>query len=162
MSERSLHPSTSTTIVDDRYAIARRRFLTFAGATALLVGGLALGEPRVLLETLKHAAAPPEALVMARTLGVCLLACGGLMVGARRAEPSRALRSILLAMGALQIAILPIDPSAYLAGTFGSLGSFVPNTVLHIGLAIGFAFFIYTLPPHTTSLPIMDGSLSQA
>ncbi len=125
----------------DRDAAQRRLFLTIAGAIACSIGGIATAAPAFLLETMKHASAPPVAMVMTRTTGVCLLSAGALLLLVRRSPPSSSLRAILLANFGLQLAIIPIDPHAYFEGTFQTLSSFVPNTVLHVALAFGFFFF---------------------
>jgi hypothetical protein len=54
--------------------MSRKLFLTIASAVAALVGGLSLLAPDILLGPVKAAVANPAALVMARTVGVLLLA----------------------------------------------------------------------------------------
>ena len=61
----------------------------------------------------------------------------------------------------LQLGILPLDPLAYAMGVFTTLGSFVPNTVLHVMLASGFAYYLAKMKrphrtPPTTGSAIME------
>jgi hypothetical protein len=77
---------------------------------------------------------------MARTVGVLLLAIGLLNFLVRRHGDSPTMRAILTVNLALQLGIMPIDPLAFLSGTYATLGSFVPNTILHVVLATGFAW----------------------
>ncbi len=118
----------------------RALFMSVVAAIATTIGVLALAAPELLLTEVKHATANPAALVMARTAGVGFLAVGVLNFAVRNHPDSPTFRAILLANLVLQLAILPIDPIAYLQGTFQTLGSFVPNTALHVVLAVGFAW----------------------
>ncbi len=122
--------------------MSRKAFLTMTSFVALLVGGLALAAPAVLLGSVKFAAPSASANVMARTVGVLLIAVGVLNFLVRDHEDSRTMRAVLIANLALQLLILPIDPLAYASGTFHTLGSFVPNTILHVVLAGGFVFYL--------------------
>jgi hypothetical protein len=67
-----------------------------------------------------------------------LLFAGSLSLMVRGDPPSPTLRAVLIANAALQLMLLPIDPMAYAQGAFTTLGSFLPNLVLHSTLAIGF------------------------
>lgn len=117
----------------------RKLFLTIAAIIAFLVGGLSLLAPDVLLTTVKVAVPNPAALVMARTVGVLLLTVGLMGFLIRGHDDSPTMEAFLKANLFLQLALIPIDPLAYMNGTFTTFGSFVPNTILHILLAIGFA-----------------------
>jgi hypothetical protein len=125
--------------------MSRKLFLTIASVIAALVGGLSLLAPDILLGPVKAAVANPAALVMARTVGVLLLAVALLAFLVRRHEDSPTMEAVLKANLALQLGILPIDPLAYMSGTFGTLGAFVPNTIVHILLASGFAYYLVQL-----------------
>ena len=57
----------------------------------------------------------------------------------RRHDDSPTMRAVLIVNLVLQLAILPIDPLAFAAGTFTTLGAFLPNTILHVVLAVAFA-----------------------
>lgn len=122
----------------------RSTFLTLASFIALAVGALALVAPAVLLGEVKHAQVTDSALVMARTTGVLLLVVGVLALLVRNHPDSPTMRAILLANLLLQLSILPIDPVAYFTGAFHTLGSFLPNTIIHVLLASGFAYFYRT------------------
>jgi hypothetical protein len=83
---------------------------------------------------------------MARTVGVLLLTIGALNFMVRDHEDSPTLRAVCIANLLLQLAIIPIDPLAYFNGVYTTLGAFVPNTVLHVGLACGFAYYLRRMP----------------
>ncbi len=120
----------------------RSTFLTFVAFTAGMVGTIALFFPSVLITQIKMASASDSANVMARTVGVLLLSTAVLNFSVRNSEDSPALRGILIGNLFMQLAIMPIDPLAYANGVFHTLGSFVPNTVLHVFLASGFAYYL--------------------
>jgi hypothetical protein len=120
----------------------RKTFLTITSVVASLIGILALTSPGVLIESVKYAAPSETANVMARTVGILLISVGVLDFLVRDHEDSPTLRSVLIANLVLQIGIMPIDPSAYANGVYGTLGSFVPNTILHICLASGFVYYL--------------------
>ena len=118
---------------------------TFLGVTSLivlLIGGFALMSPGVLISDVKHAAPSETANVMARTVGVLLIFVGVLNFLVKDHPDSPTMRSILIANLLLQIGILPIDPSAYATGVYRTVGSFAPNTVLHLLLASGFVYYL--------------------
>lgn len=117
---------------------SRKTLLTLTAVTAIAVGTLALLAPGILIEKIKVAAPSATADVMARTAGVLLVTIGLLNFLVRGHGDSPTMRAILLVNLILQVPILPIDPLAFLSGTFTTLGSFMPNTILHLLLAVGF------------------------
>lgn len=121
--------------------MARSTFLTLASLTAFLIGLIAGLMPEFLLIHLKFAQVNPEGIVMARTVGAVLISLGVLFFLVRNQPDSATLRSILIGGIILQIIILPIDPIAYLNGTYKSVVSFIPNTILHLVLLFGFSYF---------------------
>jgi hypothetical protein len=123
----------------------RSTFLTIASMVALAVGLFAFAAPGVLIGTVKMAAPCDVGNVMARTVGVLLMTVGLLAFLVRNHEDSPTLRSILIANLILQIGLLPIDPIAYATGVYSTPGSFVPNTIIHILLASGFAYYIFAM-----------------
>jgi hypothetical protein len=131
--------------------MSRKSFLMLTSFVALAVGLFALGAPAVLLGTVKLAAPSSSANVMARTVGVLLITVGVLDFLVRDHADSPTLRAILIANLLLQLLIVPIDPLAYVSGVFHTLGSFLPNTILHLVLAGGFAFYLAKMPRRLTS-----------
>jgi hypothetical protein len=125
--------------------MSRVAFLTSTSIIALSIGLLALLAPSVLLQEIKHAAPSEAANVMARTVGALLVSVGVLAFWVRRHPPSPTLRAVLGVNLLLQLLILPIDPLAWHGGTFQTLGSFLPNTALHLLLASGFAYHWWRL-----------------
>lgn len=121
--------------------MTRKSFLTFASLVALSIGAIAMFLPSTLIIDMKDAAPSGTTIVMARTVGVLLISFGVLNFLVRSEPSSPTLKHILLANALLQLLILPIDPLAYAYGVYGSLMSFVPNTILHIALFCGFVFF---------------------
>ncbi len=131
--------------------MTRKTFLTINALVALAVGLFALLAPNVLLTSVKVAQASESANVMARTVGILISSVGllGLLVRSHPSSPT--LRAVLVANLVLQIGILPIDPMAYASGTFTTLGSFLPNTILHLLLASGFAYFLVKMRREQTA-----------
>jgi hypothetical protein len=125
--------------------MTRKMFLTAAALIALAIGGIATIAPHFLLTVMKGAEARPAAMVMARTTGVLLLATGLLALLVRSHPPSPTLRAILAANAALQLMLLPIDPAAWATGAFTTLGSFLPNLILHTLLATGFLLCLWNI-----------------
>lgn len=123
--------------------MSRKLFLTFAALIACTIGAIALFLPATLLVDMKYASTNGSSLVMARTAGVFLLSFGVLNFLIRAHEDSPTMTSVLLANALLQLLILPVDPLAYIFGVYGSVMSFLPNTLLHIFLLSGFLYFWY-------------------
>lgn len=121
--------------------MSRKYFLTFASFIAITIGSIALLLPTTLLIDMKTAIPSDTGLVMARTAGAFLLSFGILNFLIRSHEASATLVSVLLANAFLQVLILPVDPIAYFSGTYASITSFFPNTILHLLLLGGFLYF---------------------
>jgi hypothetical protein len=124
--------------------MSRKVFLTLTGIIAMTIGVVVLTIPGPFIANVKMAAPSATANVMARTVGVLLLAVGTLNLLVRGHGDSPTMRSVLLFNLVLQLAILPIDPVAFFSGVYGTVGSFVPNTILHLVLASGFARYLIT------------------
>ncbi|TYC64085.1 hypothetical protein FMN63_28060 [Stappia sp. BW2] len=121
--------------------MSRRTFLTFASFVACTIGVIAAVFPMTLLVDMKSAVPGDTGLVMARTAGVFLLSFGVLNFLARGDADSPTMTNLLLANALLQVLILPVDPLAYAMGVYGSVMSFIPNTILHVGLLFGFLYY---------------------
>lgn len=119
----------------------RKTFLTFASIIALSIGFIATFLPNFLLVDMKYAVVSETGLVMARTAGVFLMSFGVLNFLVRADVTSPTMVSLLFANALLQLLILPVDPLAYAWGVYGSALSFIPNTVLHVFLLLGFIYF---------------------
>ncbi len=120
--------------------MTRKHLLIVGSMVALAVGSIALFAPYWLLGEVKGVAEPTSAAAaMARTVGILLLAFGVLNWKLRALEEPAAVQGLLLANLVLQLGLLPLDPYAYAVGAFVGVGSFVPNSLLHIGLSLGFA-----------------------
>ena len=140
--------------------MSRKLLFTITAVTAGAVGALALLFPRVLIAGVKMAATTPAAEVMARTVGVLLLGIAVLDFLVRDHEDSPSLRAILLTNLFVQLAILPIDPMAYATGVYGTPAAFVPNTVLHLVLATGYARALFR--PATRAAPLRSSGMPRA
>jgi hypothetical protein len=127
--------------------MSRKVFLTIASIIAMSIGAFVLFAPEVLLVQVKMAPPNASANVMARTVGILIFTFGVLAFLVRGDEDSPTLRSVLFANLILQLGILPIDPHAYATGAYQTLGSFVPNTILHVLLASGFAYYLVKMKP---------------
>ena len=120
----------------------RKTFLTLTSCIALAIGVFVLAVPEVMIASVKLAAPSEAANVMARTVGVLLITVGILDFLVRNHEESPTLLAVLIANLVLQIGIMPIDPMAYASGVYKTLGSCLPNTILHLFLAVGFAYYL--------------------
>ena len=120
--------------------MSQRTFLTIVAAVALAIGSFAAIAPGALLES--KGVVPSEAgNLWARELGVALIALGVITFLARKHEPSPTLRAFLIGNAVLQIGLFPIEIVAYARGVITSLAGIVPNSILHVVLAAGFAFY---------------------
>jgi hypothetical protein len=120
--------------------MSRELFLTLASCVALAVGAFAAVLPRRLLAG-KGVAPGPAATVWVREVGVLLVATGVTVFLVRSQPDSAALRAILIGSCVTQVGLLGIEPVAYARGVITKLSGIVPNTVLHVVLAAGFAYY---------------------
>lgn len=120
----------------------RTHFLTLAAAVAFLIGALAYLFPAILLADMKEVVPTALANTMARTVGIVLIGFAVLNYSVRNHKESKTLRAVFVANIVVQVGILPIDPLAWYVGTYSSTVSFVPNTILHVLLIIGFLRFM--------------------
>ena len=118
--------------------MARRSFLTFSSVVAFAVAVFALGFPRGLLAG-KGVTPDAALLVWVREVGALILAAGVTTFLVRKAPDSEALRGVLIGNAVLHLALLPIELVAFSQGIISKLGGVVPNSVLHLALAVGFA-----------------------
>lgn len=120
--------------------MSQRAFLTIVAFVALAIGGFAAIAPGALLDS--KGVLPSEAgNLWARELGVALVALGIVTFLARKHEPSPTLRAFLIGNAVLQVGLFPIEIIAYARGVITSLAGIVPNSVLHLVLACGFAYY---------------------
>lgn len=118
--------------------MSTRRLFVSTAAAALCIGGFALLFPALLLEGKGVAVIDPAAVAMTRTVGVALLGVAGLNLACADLPPSSSLQRVLAANALLQLALLPLDPFACATGAFQGVASFLPNSVLHVVLAVLF------------------------
>ena len=120
--------------------MTRKSFLSLVSLVALAVGVLALAFPHALLES-KGVAADAATQIWVRQTGLLILSTGFTTYLVRADPDSSTLRSLLLSNALLQLGILPIELSAYLAGTIPRLDGVLPNSIFHGFAGVGFAFF---------------------
>jgi len=120
--------------------MSRTTFLTLAALIATGVGLLALVAPATLLVS-KGVTPNAAAQVWVREVGALLLAVALSAFLVRRHPHSLTMRAFLLGNAVLQFALFPIEIAAYLNGVITSLMGIVPNSVLHVLLGFGFAYF---------------------
>ena len=118
--------------------MSTRRLLVSTAVAALCIGGFALLFPALLLTGKGVALIDPAAVAMTRTVGVALLGVAGLDLACADLPPGSSLRRVLVANGLFQLTLLPLDPFACATGAFHGVASFLPNSVLHVVLAILF------------------------
>jgi hypothetical protein len=119
----------------------RSLFLTLSAAVALAVGSFAFAFPYTLLES--KGVAPPNgaAAIWVREVGIIIFALGLILFLVRKHADSPTLRALLFGNGLVHLGLLPIEIGAYRAGAILRLSGIVPNSVLHVALAIGFLIF---------------------
>jgi hypothetical protein len=120
--------------------MSRKTFLTISSIIALTVGLFALAAPTALLAS-KGVAPNAAAAVWVREVGILLLTQSVVGFSVRAHSDSPTLRAVLLANAVLQVGIFPIEILAYANGAITSLSGIVPNSILHVLLAAGFAWF---------------------
>ncbi len=117
-----------------------------AALIAVGVGGAALLAPDAMLAS-KGITGNPAARVWMREVGALLLAVGVTSWLIRHHEDSPTMRAVLWGNALLQLGLLPIELFAYVQGTIPALAGIVPNSVLHVLLAIGFVTFARAVRP---------------
>jgi hypothetical protein len=118
----------------------RKTFLFIFSLVATAIGGLALAAPATLLES-KGVVPAAATKVWVRELGVVILALGVVAFLLRGEADSRALRAFLIGNAIVQIGLFPIEIMATFGGVLTKLAGIVPNSILHLALAIGFVHF---------------------
>jgi hypothetical protein len=132
--------------------MSRKTFLTLVAFIALGIGGIALLMPATLLES-KGVMANAAANVWMREVGICLISIGIVGFVLRGHPDSPTLRAFLVGNAILQLGLLPIEIFAYAEGVITQVSGIVPNSVLHVLLACGFAYFAATIKtPAATSV----------
>jgi len=110
------------------------------------VGCVALLAPEAMPAS-KGLVAHAVARVWMQEVGAVLFAVGVMAWLVRRHEDSPTLRAVLWGNALIQLGLLPIEPIACAQGVIPSAASVVPNTVLHIVLACGFATHARAIRP---------------
>jgi hypothetical protein len=143
-----------------RSMLSRSTFLAVASLIAFAVGGAALVIPDTLLAS-KGIVDNLAATVWMCEVGALLVFVAAVNWFVRTHEPSQTLRVLLWGNAALQIILLPIEIIAYTRGVITNLMGIVPNSVLHLLLAIGFAAHAHTLARALSRTPAIEkcGSL---
>lgn len=125
---------------------SQNSFLTFAALIAIGVGGMALLAPEVMLSS-KGIVGNKAARVWMGEVGAVLLAMGVVNWLIRAHEDSPTMRAVLWGNALLQVGLLPIELVAYVQGVIPTAAGIVPNTVLHVVLAVGFFTFARAIRP---------------
>ncbi|MES2948309.1 MAG: hypothetical protein V4858_07185 [Pseudomonadota bacterium] len=118
----------------------QKTFLTIAAAIALGVGTGAIVFPAALLAS-KGTVPSAAADLWMRETGV-LLVCIGVVAGLVRSHTdSPTMRALMLGNLLVQLGLLATEVLGYANGVITQLSGVMPNSVLHIALAAGFAYF---------------------
>lgn len=123
--------------------LSRRIFLTIASIIATLVGIFALLFPAILLKS-KGVEPLAGTIVWMRETGLLLLAIGSITIFFRNQVDSAAVKMVLLVNLIIQIGLFIIEFFAFQSGVITKLSGIVPNLILHILLAAGFLYFVYS------------------
>lgn len=125
--------------------MSRKTFLSLVAAVALAIGVFALFFPAALLAS-KGVAPSAAAEVWVREVGIAIAALGVAAFLMRGAPDSPALRAFLVGNLVLQLGLFPIELVAYREGIITKASGVVPNSILHLLLAMGFATFAIRIP----------------
>jgi hypothetical protein len=121
----------------------RSTFLALAAVIAFAVGAFALFAPIALLASKGISSAAAD--VWAREVGVLLIAIAVSAFLVRNHQDSATLRAFLIGNVVVQIGLFPIEILAYREGTITLLSGIVPNSIIHLLLATGFAYYAATM-----------------
>jgi hypothetical protein len=130
--------------------MSRQSFLTFSSVVGLGVALLALGFPGNLLAG-KGVEVSTALVVWVREVGVLILASGVTTFLIRKAPDSEALRGVLIGNALLHLGMLPIELIAFFDGIITKPAGVVPNSLLHVGLAFGFAWHARRVQPRSVT-----------
>lgn len=122
----------------------RNHFLTLTSLIASAIGLFALLQPALLLES-KGIVLNAGANVWMQETGMALVSIGVMAFLMRGQPDSPALRAFLIGNTLLQVGLLWIELSALAYGVITKLSGIVPNSVLHVLLALGFSYFAITM-----------------
>lgn len=127
--------------------MTRKTFVSIAAFIAFAVGAFALIFPGILLES--KGVVPNAAVeVWVREVGVLLISVGVAAFFYRGDADSPTLRAVFIGNIILQLGLLTIEPIAYANGIITKLSGIVPNTILHLLLAGGFAYYLMKMKQH--------------
>lgn len=122
----------------------RSHFLTLASIIALAIGTFALLQPALLLQS-KGVVLNAAANVWMQETGIALVSIGVAAFLLRGQPDSSALRAFLIGNTLLQVGLLWIELNAFADGVITELSGVAPNSVLHVTLAFGFAYFAISM-----------------
>lgn len=127
--------------------LRRSWFLSFVSLVALAIGLFAVAAPEALLAG--KGVAPPldAAAVWVRELGVTILALGLTLFLVRNQPLSPGLRAVLAGNAVVHLGLFPIELAAHHRGIITRLSGVVPNSILHLLLAVGFLWFATRTAP---------------
>lgn len=120
--------------------MTRKTFLTLVSLVATAVGVLALAAPAALLDS-KGVLPAAATKVWVREVGVMILALGIMAFLVRGATDSPTLRAFLIGNAIVQMGLFPIEIVATSTGVLTRVSGIVPNSILHLALAVGFLHF---------------------
>jgi hypothetical protein len=118
----------------------RKTFLSLVSVIAAAVGTLALAAPAALLDS-KGVLPAAATKVWVREVGVLIVALGIMAFLVRGAADSPTLRAFLIGNALVQLGLFPIEILAASAGVLTRVSGIVPNSILHLILAVGFLHF---------------------
>jgi hypothetical protein len=120
--------------------MSRELFLTVIGSLGLVVGFIAALLPGVLLSA-KGVEPSGTVQIWMRETGALIFALSAVVLLVRREPDSASLHAVLWGNALAHAALLPVEVWAWRSGLISRLSGIVPNSVLHVVAAAGFAFF---------------------
>jgi hypothetical protein len=126
---------------------SRSLFLTIGSAVAVAVGAFAYAAPQALLESKGVSLPNAAATLWVREVGITILGLGVSLGLVRQHASSPTLRAQLIGNAVVQLGLLPVEIDGYRDGVITRLSGIIPNTVLHLLLAVGFLVFAVFMRP---------------
>jgi len=132
--------------------VSRKVFLTAVAVIAASVGALALAAPGSLLDS-KGGAPSDAAIIWIREVGIMLIAIAIMSALVRDQPDSPTLKAFLIGNLVIQLGLLPIELIGHANGVLTKFSGIAPNSILHVLLAGGFAYFAVKIrsSPHERS-----------
>lgn len=129
------------------FYMKRQTFLTIASMIAFIVGVTATFFPSLLL--VSKGVFPDDGVKVWMTeVGILLIVLGVVNFLIRKHPSSPTLFVLFLGNVLIQLGLLAVEALAFAKGTITEISGIIPNSVVHVVLAMGFAYYIFKMVPN--------------